>query len=154
MMLELFAHELAAVERRLAHDPLVSLSEAMRRIPLEVFGELCLSVPDTLESIRSRLLRLMLKFAPADGLHGVDPWHRSIDLCREHGIPCRLALSDYVPRSLPYDGPFDLVYAFSVFTHLSESTARAALSTIRRSIAEDEWNPCDPLQVVVGLVPA
>lgn len=55
MMLELFAHELAAVERRLAHDPLVSLSEAMRRIPLEVFGELCLSVPDTLESIRSRL---------------------------------------------------------------------------------------------------
>ena len=283
-MLELFADELAAADRRLAEDPRLELSAAMRRIPLEVFGELCLAVPDNLNAIRSRLptmasdevqrnwtgncgqvlmsqsvafvrtmlsmhgnrgdrekdalqildfgcgwgrlLRLLLKYVPAERLHGVDPWHRSIDLCREHGIPCRLALSDYIPRSLPFEGPFDLVYAFSVFTHLSEPTARAALATIRRSIsergmlcltirpieywhhhgpngepgcierhrdlgfaflphesrkpiegeitygdtsmsldqlatlaegwtiAEVEWNPCDPLQVVVALVPS
>jgi SAM-dependent methyltransferase len=173
-----------------------------------------------------RLLRLLLKDVPAEGLHGVDPWQRSIDLCREHRIPCPLALSDYIPRSLPFEGPFDLVYAFSVFTHLSESTARTALATLRSAvsgrgllcltirpveywhhhgpkgepacierhrdhgfaflphanrepiegeitygdtsmtldalarlaegwtIAEVDWNPCDPLQVVVGLVPA
>lgn len=283
-MLELFADELAAADRRLAEDPRLELSAAMRRIPLEVFGELCLAVPDNLNAIRSRLptmasdevqrnwtgncgqvlmsqsvafvrtmlsmhgnrgdrekdalqildfgcgwgrlLRLLLKYVPAERLHGVDPWHRSIDLCREHGIPCKLALSDYIPRSLPFEGPFDLVYAFSVFTHLSEPTARAALATIRRSIsergmlcltirpieywhhhgpngepgcierhrdlgfaflphesrkpiegeitygdtsmsldqlatlaegwtiAEVEWNPCDPLQVVVALVPS
>lgn len=283
-MLDLFADQLAAADRRLSEDDCLPLSEAMRRIPLEVFGELCLSVPDSLQAIRSRLptmasdevqgnwtgncgqalmnqsvafvrtmfsmhggrggketharrildfgcgwgrlLRLLLKYVPADRLHGVDPWHRSIDLCREHGIPCRLALSDYVPRSLPFEGPFDLVYAFSVFTHLSESTARTALSTIRGSIADDgllcitirpveywhhhgpngeadciarhrdrgfaflphanrepvdgeitygdtsmtiehlatlaegwtiaevEWNPCDPLQVVVALAPS
>jgi SAM-dependent methyltransferase len=283
-MLELFANELAAADQRLAEDPRLELSAAMRRIPLEVFGELCLAVPDNLNAIRSRLptmasdevqrnwtgncgqalmsqsvafvrtmlsmhgnrgdremdalrildfgcgwgrlLRLLLKYVPAERLHGVDPWHRSIDLCREHGIPCRLALSDYIPRSLPFEGPFDLVYAFSVFTHLSEPTARAALATIRRSIsergmlcltirpieywnhhgsngepgcierhrdlgfvflphesrkpiegeitygdtsmsldqlatlaegwtiAEVEWNPCDPLQVVVALVPS
>jgi SAM-dependent methyltransferase len=262
----------------------LELSAAMRRIPLEVFGELCLAVPDNLNAIRSRLptmasdevqrnwtgncgqvlmsqsvafvrtmlsmhgnrgdrekdalqildfgcgwgrlLRLLLKYVPAERLHGVDPWHRSIDLCREHGIPCKLALSDYIPRSLPFEGPFDLVYAFSVFTHLSEPTARAALAAIRSAIsergmlcltirpieywhhhgpngepgcierhrdlgfaflphesrkpiegeitygdtsmsldqlatlaegwtiAEVEWNPCDPLQVVVALVPS
>ena len=283
-MLELFANELASADRRLAEDPRLELSAAMRRIPLEVFGELCLAVPGNLNAIRSRLptmaadevqrnwtgncgqalmsqsvafvrtmlsmhgnrgdremdalrildfgcgwgrlLRLLLKYVPAERLHGVDPWHRSIDLCREHGIPCRLALSDYIPRSLPFEGPFDLVYAFSVFTHLSEPTARAALATIRSSIsergmlcltirpieywhhhgpngepgcierhrdlgfvflphesrkpiegeitygdtsmsldqlatlaegwtiAEVEWNPCDPLQVVVAIVPS
>ena len=194
-MLELFARELADIDRRLARDPSVQLSEAMRRIPLEVFGGLCLDVPATLGAIRARLptmaadevqrnwtgncgqalmnqsvafvrtmfsmrgdrggkptrdlrildfgcgwgrlLRLLLKYVPADRLHGVDPWQRSIDLCHEHGLPCRLALSDYIPRSLPFDGPFDLVYAFSVFTHLSEATARTALATIRRSMAAD-----------------
>lgn len=194
-MLELFANELAEVDRKLAKDSTAELPEVLRSIPLEVFGELCLGVPDNLAAIRSRLptmaseevqrnwtgncgkplmlqsvafvrtmlsmrggcggketaalrildfgcgwgrlLRLLLKYVPAERLHGVDPWHRSIDLCREHGIPCRLALSDYIPRSLPFEGPFDLVYAFSVFTHLSESTARTALATIRRSIAED-----------------
>lgn len=194
-MLELFANELAEVDRKLAKDSTAELPEALRTIPLEVFGELCLGVPENLAAIRSRLptmasdevqrnwtgncgqalmnqsvafvrtmlsmrggcggketaalrildfgcgwgrlLRLLLKYVPAERLHGVDPWHRSIDLCHEHGIPCRLALSDYIPRSLPFEGPFDLVYAFSVFTHLSESTARTALATIRRSIAED-----------------
>ncbi len=83
-----------------------------------------------------RLLRLFLKYVPAEGLHGVDPWQRSIDLCREHRLPCNLALSDYIPRTLPVKGPFDLIYAFSVFTHLSESTARVALATLREAIAE------------------
>lgn len=194
-MLELFTRELGTAERRLTDDPRLELSEVMHMIPLEVFGQLCLSVPDGLPAIRSRLptmaseevqrnwtgncgqalmnqsvafvktmlsmhrgrggseagslqildfgcgwgrlLRLLLKYVPADRLHGVDPWQNSIDLCHEHGIPCRLALSDYVPRSLPFDRAFDIVYAFSVFTHLNESTARAALATLRRSIADD-----------------
>lgn len=283
-MLELFSRELAAADRRLAEHPTLPLSEAMRRIPLDVFGDLCLAVPAEYPAIRSRLptmvpddmqrvctgncghdlmrqsvafvrtmlamhgtrtgrdpaemrildfgfgwgrlLRLLLKYLPPDRLHGVDPWPRSVDVCREHGITCHLALSDAIPRSLPFAGPFDLVYSFSVFTHLSEATARAALSTLRGSIADDgllcltirpveywhhhgpsghadgvtrhrehgfafvphpkrrpidgeitygdtsmtldrlatiasgwtitdvEWNPCDPLQVVVVLVPS
>jgi SAM-dependent methyltransferase len=84
-----------------------------------------------------RLLRLMLKYAPAGNLYGVDPWSKSIGLCRQHDIPCQLAVSDYVPQSLPFSGPFDLVYAFSVFTHLSERTTRVVLSTLRRAIADD-----------------
>lgn len=84
-----------------------------------------------------RLLRLMLKYAPAGNLYGVDPWDESIRLCRQHEIPCQLEVSDYVPRSLPFPGPFDLIYAFSVFTHLSERTTRVVLSTLRRAIADD-----------------
>lgn len=194
-MIELFAKQLAAAERRLAEDPRLELCELMRTIPLDVLGQLYLSVPDSCQMIRSRLptmasdevqrnwtgncgeslmnqsvafvktmlsihgscsskptadlrildfgcgwgrlLRLLLKYVPARRLHGVDPWQRSIDLCREHRIPCQLALSDYVPHSLPFEGPFDLAYAFSVFTHLSEPTARIALATLRKTIAED-----------------
>ena len=41
-----------------------------------------------------------------------------------------------VPRDLPFEGvTFDVVYAFSVLTHLSERTAAAVLRAIRRRIA-------------------
>ena len=82
-----------------------------------------------------RLLRLLLKFAPEDNLFGVDPWDKSIALCREHGLRCALGQSSVLPRSLPFSGPFDIVFAYSVFTHLSANAARLVLSTLRASIA-------------------
>jgi SAM-dependent methyltransferase len=82
-----------------------------------------------------RLLRLLLKFAPEGNLFGVDPWDKSIALCREHGLRCGLAQSGFLPKSLPFPGPFDIVFAYSVFTHLSANAARLALSTLRASIA-------------------
>src|SRR2546427_3224486 len=47
------------------------------------------------------------------------------------------SVSEEVPTALPFDGPFDLICAFSVFTHLSEKTTRAAFNTGRRYIADD-----------------
>lgn len=82
-----------------------------------------------------RLLRLLLKFAPEENLFGIDPWDRSIALCREHGLRCGLAQSDFLPRSLPVPGPFDIVVAYSVFTHLSPKATKLALSTLRSSMA-------------------
>lgn len=194
-MLELFAEELDRCDRRLAADPAGSLPEILAAVPLEVFAELLLGVPERWPALAARLptmapdevqrnwtgncgaplmqtslafvrqllalrgrqgcrpaaearvldfgcgwgrlLRLLLKEVPADRLHGVDPMPESIALCREHGLPCQLALSDYLPRELPFAGPFDLIYAFSVFTHLSERTARLALATLRTVIAAD-----------------
>ncbi len=79
-----------------------------------------------------RLLRLMLKYCAPDRLYGVDPWAESIEICQKDGVLARLALSDYVPAELPFAGvDFDLVYAFSVFTHLSERTALRCLASIR-----------------------
>jgi len=83
-----------------------------------------------------RLLRLMMYFANNDHLFGCDPWEKSIELCRESGIKCDLQVTDYLPLALPYpNGNFDLIYAFSVFTHTSlraTTTALAALSKIIR----------------------
>lgn len=84
-----------------------------------------------------RLLRLMYKFVPHTHLYAADPWDESIAACRRHAIKANLALSEWVPRSLPFDQKFNLIYAFSVFTHLSEKTAGIALDTLRRHITDD-----------------
>jgi SAM-dependent methyltransferase len=84
-----------------------------------------------------RLLRLFYKFVPHDRLYGADPWDQSIQKCKECGIRGNLAVSDYVPRSLPFDVKFDLIFAFSVFTHLSEKTANVVQRTLRSYLTED-----------------
>lgn len=83
-----------------------------------------------------RLLRLIHKYVPEGGIYGVDPWDQSLELCRSCGVRGHLALSDYVPDSLPFDRRFDMIYAFSVFTHLSQKTTLRVLSTLRRSISD------------------
>ncbi len=82
-----------------------------------------------------RLLRLMMYFADEAKLHGCDPWDESIKLCREAEIKCDLRLTDYLPRALPYaTASFDLIYAFSVFTHTSERATQMALAALAKII--------------------
>jgi SAM-dependent methyltransferase len=85
-----------------------------------------------------RLIRLMYAFSPPEKIFGCDPWDRSIKLCKETGISANLEICDYFPTSVPFsEKSFDLVYAFSVFTHLSEETAATVLSAIHKSISAD-----------------
>jgi len=84
-----------------------------------------------------RLIRLLYKFVPYENIYGVDPWQKSIDLCRQYGVRANLMVSDYVPRILPFDEKFDLIFAFSVFTHLSEKTANTVLQTLRNYCSND-----------------
>lgn len=42
-----------------------------------------------------------------------------------------------MPDSLPFERKFDLIYAFSVFTHLSEKTAAKVLQTLRGYIVDN-----------------
>ncbi len=82
-----------------------------------------------------RILRLMSYFTSGKNLYGVDPWDRSLEECRKCGLFENLFLSDYLPVALPVgDVRFQLIYAFSVFTHTSERATRAALNTLRRYI--------------------
>ena len=83
-----------------------------------------------------RLLRLLYKYVPYENIYGVDPWDKSIDLCKQYGIKANLAICDYVPHNLPFERKFDLIFAFSVFTHLSEKTAKSVLSTLRKYIQD------------------
>jgi 2-polyprenyl-3-methyl-5-hydroxy-6-metoxy-1,4-benzoquinol methylase len=84
-----------------------------------------------------RLIRLLYKLTSVDNIYGVDPWDRSIEICTNDGVKGNLALSEYVPETLPFDEQFDLIFAFSVFTHLSEKTTYKVLSTLRNYISKD-----------------
>lgn len=83
-----------------------------------------------------RIMRLMLRYAEPEQLYGVDPWDTSIDLCQQHKCMGQFAVSDYIPTSLPFAENFDLIYAFSVFTHLSEKTANAVMKVLRTRITD------------------
>jgi SAM-dependent methyltransferase len=81
-----------------------------------------------------RLIRLLYKYVSYENLYGVDPWDTSIDLCKQYGIKANLAVCDYVPQELPFEQKFDLIFAHSVFTHLSEKTAKTVLETLRKYV--------------------
>jgi SAM-dependent methyltransferase len=84
-----------------------------------------------------RLLRLMLYFVDAERLYGCDAWEESLKHARLARLPCQMALCDSPLTAIPFKGPFELIYAFSVFTHLSEPVTKAALRTLRRYISDD-----------------
>ncbi|QCK88182.1 class I SAM-dependent methyltransferase [Phreatobacter aquaticus] len=104
-----------------------------------------------------RLVRLMYHYSDPDLIHGCDPWDLSLDICRKDGLLCHLAQSDYLPTSLPFEGRFDLIYAFSVFTHLSQRATASALAVLERHLAAEGvlvvtirpleyWNVHQPLE--------
>lgn len=84
-----------------------------------------------------RIIRLMYYFTDPDRLFGCDPWDRSIEICRADGILGHLAISDYLPKQLPFsESGFDLALAFSVFTHLSERAAKTALDVLTEALSD------------------
>lgn len=83
-----------------------------------------------------RLMRLMYYFTNPENICGVDPWDKSIEVCRQDGMLGSLIQSDYLPASLPLpENHFDLIFSYSVFTHTSIKVTQSALRTLRRYIA-------------------
>ncbi len=84
-----------------------------------------------------RIARLLYYFID-ENFFGVDPWDQAIELCKESGLSTNFGVSDYLPTFLPVGATkFDLVYAFSVFTHLSHRAMTMSLDTIRKYMAND-----------------
>ncbi|CAN7376923.1 class I SAM-dependent methyltransferase [Phyllobacterium sp. LjRoot231] len=85
-----------------------------------------------------RNIRSMLYFTNPDNLWGLDPWPQALEHSTKAGVPGHLVLSEPIPVDLPVDGTrFDLAISFSVFTHLSEEAATAALRAVRKVIKSD-----------------
>jgi SAM-dependent methyltransferase len=85
-----------------------------------------------------RIARLMYYFTDEERFFGVDPWPASLSVCAQAGLTCNFLRSEYLPQELPVgDRRFDLIYAFSVFTHLSERATLSSLSTLRKYIHDE-----------------
>lgn len=75
-----------------------------------------------------------LKHARGPRLRGTDYNPRLVEWCARH-----LRFAEFkhnpLPGPLPYpEGSFDLVYAYSVFTHLSEPSQRLWMGEVRRAL--------------------
>ncbi len=82
-----------------------------------------------------RLTRLLARDVEPGRLFGCDPVENILEACRTTGVPATLARSDFLPARLPFDESFDLAFAFSVFTHLSEEAAERCLTALHAGLA-------------------
>ena len=83
-----------------------------------------------------RISRLLYKFTEEKNVVGVDPWDKAIEICHQARLEDNYFVSDYLPTSLPVKwDDFDLIYAFSVFTHLSERATFAALRVLGKYVS-------------------
>src|SRR5437764_13127198 len=74
-----------------------------------------------------RLTRLMLWFSQPTKIFGVDAFDEALQLCTRNKVPGSFAKCNRVLDVLPFNGvQFDLIYGFSIFTHLSEEAMMEA----------------------------
>ena len=77
-----------------------------------------------------RLTRFFARDLEPGNLYGCDPVEAILEVCRRTRVPATLARSEFLPQRLPFEERFDLVFAFSVFTHLSETAHERCLRAI------------------------
>jgi SAM-dependent methyltransferase len=81
-----------------------------------------------------RLTRMFAKDLEPGLLYGCDPVEDILDVCRASGVPAKLARSEFLPETIPFGEKFDLAFAFSIFTHISEAAHLASLKAIHESL--------------------
>jgi ubiquinone/menaquinone biosynthesis C-methylase UbiE len=79
-----------------------------------------------------RIIRFFLKDIEASGLWGIDCYSEMIDLCKTQNLRCNFeAIGTRPPTKFPSDY-FDLIYLYSVFSHLSEEAHLQWLKEFKR----------------------
>jgi SAM-dependent methyltransferase len=79
-----------------------------------------------------RMIRLFLREIEPRNLWGIDCMPAAIDICTATNPYCQFRLTEPLPPCSLADDSFDLVYAYSVFSHLSEDAHARWLSEFRR----------------------
>ena len=82
-----------------------------------------------------RITQFLAKDVRPDRLAGIDPNGASVEECRSRLPWAAFFESDPLPPTSFPDGSFDVVYAYSVFSHLSEDYQRAWLAEFHRLLA-------------------
>jgi len=79
-----------------------------------------------------RFLRFFMKDINADSLYGCDIDPVVLEICRQMGVPGNLDRT-YAGGKLPYpDAHFDVIFSYSVFTHLPEPAHQHWLAELAR----------------------
>ena len=110
-----------------------------------------------------RMLRVLWYLTDPDLCCGVDASPQAIALCRQTGMRGSFAISDAMATELPMDERrFDLILAYSVFTHTPPAITRNALASLRRHVRPNgllaltirpaEFWPATGLPEAVGLL--
>ncbi len=81
-----------------------------------------------------RLTRMLARDLDPGNLYGCDPVESILDVCRENGVPAELARSEFLPEAVPFQTSFNMVFSFSVFTHISERAHLASLEAIHDAL--------------------
>jgi 2-polyprenyl-3-methyl-5-hydroxy-6-metoxy-1,4-benzoquinol methylase len=81
-----------------------------------------------------RISRVFMKEIPIEGIYGIDVDPDFVALTQSLFGSDQFALCDPFPPAAHPAGEFDLVYAYSVFSHLSEGAARAWLLDFHRML--------------------
>jgi SAM-dependent methyltransferase len=79
-----------------------------------------------------RIIRFFLKDVDPSALRGVDPVGDMIELCRQQNRWCNFETIPSKPPTAFKDDTFDLIYSFSVFSHLSEEMHQSWLVELSR----------------------
>jgi 2-polyprenyl-3-methyl-5-hydroxy-6-metoxy-1,4-benzoquinol methylase len=85
-----------------------------------------------------RISRLFLKYMPPSQLDCCDAWDVSLELAKECGLQNKITKSNPYLDDLPANqGAYDMIYACSIFTHLSEKAFRGSLAGFSKLLAKD-----------------
>jgi SAM-dependent methyltransferase len=79
-----------------------------------------------------RVIRFFLKDLDASRLWGIDHWDKHVEICRRTNLWANFERNEPFPPTRFRDGSFDLVFAYSVFSHLSEDAHEQWLGEFRR----------------------
>ena len=79
-----------------------------------------------------RIIRFFLKDIEPSRLWGADPVKTLIEICRRDNKWCNFESIDTTPPGPFQDNTFDLIYSFSVFSHLSEEQHWSCLAELTR----------------------
>ncbi len=79
-----------------------------------------------------RITRFFLRDVDAAGLVGCDVLPGMVDMCRRLDLRARFVVTPPAPPSDLATGSFDVIYAYSVLTHMSEELHLACIAEFRR----------------------